>query len=75
MDADFHVPDITARKNAGLAHADDYTLAQPMDRYDAADQQTWRTLYARQMALLPGRACEEFLDGLSTLHRTKLKQL
>jgi phenylalanine-4-hydroxylase len=64
---DFHVPDITARKNAGLAHADDYTLTQPFERYSAEDAVTWATLHARQMALLPGRACDEFLHGLDVL--------
>ena len=63
----FHVPDITARKNADLPHAADYTLAQPYERYTDVDQQTWGTLYARQIALLPDRACTEFLDGLQAL--------
>ena len=64
---EFHVPDITARKNADLPHAPDYTLPQPYDRYTEVDQQTWGTLYARQIALLPQRACAEFLDGLQAL--------
>lgn len=67
MNDPFHVPDITARKNAHLPHAADYTLLQPYDRYTAEDQHTWATLYARQMALLPQRACAEFLNGLQTL--------
>lgn len=67
MQTPFHVPDITTRKNAGLSHAADYTLEQPYERYGADDQQTWHTLHERQMALLPGRACQEFLDGLDKL--------
>ncbi len=45
----------------------DFTMEQPVHRYTAADHATWRTLYDRQEALLPGRACDEFLQGLSTL--------
>lgn len=65
--SDFVVPDITTRKNAGLSHAADYTLAQPLERYSQADHATWATLYRRQCAMLPGRACQAFLDGLTTL--------
>ncbi len=45
----------------------DFTIEQPVHRYTAADHATWRTLYDRQEALLPGRVCEEFLQGLATL--------
>lgn len=68
MDDTFQVPDITARKNADLPHAPDYTLPQPYDRYTAQDQRTWATLVARQMALLPNRVCDEFWGGLQALH-------
>ena len=60
-------PDITRRKNAGLSHAVDWTLAQPCERYGEADAVVWATLLARQRALLPGRACDEFLAGLDAL--------
>lgn len=63
----FHVPDITARKNAGLPHAADFTLVQPSDRYTGQDHKTWTLLLARQEALLPGRACDEFLAGLAAI--------
>jgi phenylalanine-4-hydroxylase len=63
----FHVPDITARKNVGLAHAADFTLPQPFERYSPADHATWAKLLARQTALLPGRACDELLAGLVAL--------
>lgn len=63
----FQVPDITARKNAGLRHAADFTLVQPLDRYSRQDQTTWSLLLARQQALLPGRACDEFLAGLAAI--------
>jgi len=36
-------------------------------RYEAAEHQIWDELYARQMKLMPGRACREFLAGLDRL--------
>lgn len=35
--------------------------------YTADEQSVWRSLYARQEALLPGRAADEFLEGLHRL--------
>jgi phenylalanine-4-hydroxylase len=64
---DFCAPDITTRKNAGLSHATDYTLQQPLDRYAESDHATWALLLARQSALLPGRACPELIAGLAAL--------
>ena len=45
----------------------DYTLDQPRHLYPPEDHAVWRDLYRRQAALLPGRACAEFLAGLSGL--------
>lgn len=45
----------------------DYTHSQPRDRYTAEDHAVWRDLFRRQAALLPGRACGEFLAGLTGL--------
>jgi len=45
----------------------DYTIDQHWDRYTAADHATWRTLYKRMEKILPGRACDEFLQGLKQL--------
>ena len=47
-----------------------YTTAvveQPWDDYSDVEHNTWATLFERQMALLPGRACDEFFDGLARL--------
>lgn len=66
-DHEFAAPDITQRKNAGLSRLADYTLAQPHERYSDDDARVWTTLFARQLALLPGRACDEFLAGLEAL--------
>jgi phenylalanine-4-hydroxylase len=35
--------------------------------YPPAAQQTWATLLARQQRVLPGRACQAFLDGLQLI--------
>lgn len=39
-------------------------VEQPWDSYTTADHEVWDELYARQRALLPGRACVEFLEGV-----------
>ena len=45
----------------------DWTIDQGWARYTPEDHQVWLTLYDRQAALLPGRACEPFLNGLEAL--------
>ena len=45
----------------------DWTIDQDWDGYTAAEHRTWLTLYERQMAILPGRACAPFLKGLDAL--------
>ena len=39
--------------------------------YSAAEQDVWKTLYARMETLLPGRAADEFLTGLAALKLEK----
>jgi phenylalanine-4-hydroxylase len=45
----------------------DYTVEQDYLSYGSDDQDRWRRLYARQMRLVPGRACPEFLRVIDTL--------
>lgn len=45
----------------------DYTLDQHWERYTPQEHAMWRTLFERQSRMLPGRACNEFLDGLENL--------
>ena len=45
----------------------DYTCAQDHARYTAADHETYRRLYARQVQQLPGLACEEFIAAVQQL--------
>jgi phenylalanine-4-hydroxylase len=42
-------------------------VQQDWDSYSATDHSVWQQLFERQSALLPGRACEEFLQGLAEL--------
>lgn len=46
----------------------DYTVEQDYSRYSAAEQDLWKRLYARQSALVPQYACDEFIDILGTLN-------
>lgn len=45
----------------------DYTVKQDYSKYAEADHDRWRRLHARQMRLVPGRACPEFLRVVGTL--------
>ena len=45
----------------------DWTIDQGWGRYQDAEHEVWTTLYERQSALLPGRACDAFLRGLDAL--------
>jgi len=53
--------------DAAPPHRADWTIDQGWEGYTAAEHGVWRTLYERQATLLPGRACAEFLAGLSDL--------
>lgn len=45
----------------------DWTIDQRWSRYSPAEHAVWRTLFERQTKLLPGRACDEFVDGMRKL--------
>lgn len=47
--------------------APDWTVPQQWARFTPAEHALWDRLYARQLALLPGRAVPQFLDGLKAL--------
>lgn len=47
--------------------ASDYTCTQDYAAYTEAEHATWRQLYARQSALLAGRACSDFIACLPQL--------
>lgn len=47
--------------------SDDYTCEQDWAAYTEADHNTYRRLYQRQRALLPGLACDAFIEALPLL--------
>jgi phenylalanine-4-hydroxylase len=49
----------------------DWIIAQDWAAYSAADHAVWDTLFARQAALLQGRAAPQFLAGLDMLRLSR----
>jgi phenylalanine-4-hydroxylase len=47
--------------------APDWTIPQDWQHFTAAEHATWDRLFARQMAMLPGRVTPEFLQGVAML--------
>jgi len=47
--------------------ADDWTISQNWRAYTQIEHDTWDTLYARQIEVLDGRACDAFMKGLTAL--------
>lgn len=45
----------------------DYTIDQNWSAYTVEEHAVWDLLYRRQMEVLPGRAADEFMDGLKAL--------
>src|SRR5450830_1322681 len=64
---------IAAKSDSGAlrgdyTHADkNYVVAQNWAAYTPAQHALWRRLYERQAKLIPGRACEVFLDSIQAL--------
>lgn len=66
---------VATRSSHGLrGHYDniaaDFTVAQDYGKYSPAHQDVWRRLYARQTALIDGRACQAFVDSIAALARS-----
>ncbi len=51
--------------------APDWTIAQNWDAFSADEHAMWDRLFARQSAMLPGRAADAFLRGIDVLKLTK----
>jgi len=45
----------------------DWTIEQGWEEYSAEQHATWKTLFERQSRQLPGRACDEFVQGMRDL--------
>ena len=56
-----------AAGEAGRPISADWTIDQGWDSYTPEEHGIWKTLYERQSKLLPGRACDEFLQGMRDL--------
>lgn len=56
-----------AAGDAGRPARADWTIDQGWANYTAEEHDIWRTLFKRQSALLPGRACTAFVDGMKAL--------
>jgi len=56
----------TLRGDYSLADSQ-YVVAQDWHRYTSEQHALWRRLYERQARLLPGRACDAFIDSLAAL--------
>ncbi len=55
---------------AGAVHTParpDWTIDQGWERYTPAEHAVWKTLFERQGRLLPGRACDAFIEGMKDL--------
>jgi phenylalanine-4-hydroxylase len=65
-----HAP---AKTKHGLAAGDaappsaDWTIDQGWANYTAQEHGVWKTLFERQSKLLPGRACDAFVQGMRDL--------
>ena len=45
----------------------DWTIDQGWSNYTPGEHAVWKTLFERQTRLLPGRACDEFVEGMKNL--------
>ncbi|MCD8494177.1 MAG: phenylalanine 4-monooxygenase [Alphaproteobacteria bacterium] len=45
----------------------DYIIDQGWENYTAEEHETWKLLYERQFKIMPGRACDEFFQGIEAL--------
>lgn len=56
-----------AAGEAGRPARADWTIDQGWSQYTAEEHAVWKTLFERQSRLLPGRACDAFVQGMRDL--------
>ena len=56
-----------AAGDAAAPDRPDWTIDQGWANYTPAEHAVWKTLFERQTKLLPGRACDEFVEGMKSL--------
>ena len=49
----------------------DFTIDQRWDTYTPEEHDRWNRLYRKQQEILPGRACQQFLDAVETLELSR----
>lgn len=59
--------EIVTRLGRKVEVNEDYTVDQNWDQFTAEEHDRWDRLYERQGKLLPGLACDEFIQGLDDL--------
>lgn len=64
-------PDTHVHDTPPPGAAPDWTIAQDWEAFSAGDHAMWDRLFARQSAMLPGRASEAFLRGIDVLRLEK----
>jgi phenylalanine-4-hydroxylase len=56
-----------AAGETGKPDSVDWTIDQGWENYTVEEHRVWKTLFERQSKLLPGRACDEFIQGMRNL--------
>ena len=56
-----------AAGDAAAPDRPDWTIDQGWKNYTPAEHEVWKTLFERQTELLPGRACDAFIEGMNSL--------
>ena len=56
-----------AAGSAAAPQRADWTIDQGWDNYTPEQHAVWKTLYERQTKLLPGLACDDFVEGMKNL--------
>lgn len=62
--------DVKIGNPTGNGNPDDwasYIVDQNWKDYTAEEHETWKLLYERQFKIMPGRACDEFFEGIDAL--------
>jgi len=60
-------PNAVRNRYANAPRASDWTISQDWPSYSKKEHERWNRLFARQQKLLPGRACEAFLEAQAHL--------
>ena len=65
------IPLTSKNRYADAPRNADYTIDQRWDTYTPEEHDRWNRLYRKQQEILPGRACQQFLDAVETLELSR----